>query len=398
MKIFKLFIKHILNNPMFIIMNLVIFFGFLIPARSMVNDSLSAEYQPRSYKIGVVNYDANQTVTNHFIDYLNQHGDTVPLEKDDLENEIDLLYSREIDYALTIPEGFSNSLLSNNQEMIPLEKNYSQNFGSVYVIDQVINNYIMNFNVAKAGLASDYTDEELGSVLNQLSETFKNDVTIKSSPTPANIDSIFYEGIYLIFSIYILLVMLMRFYSLPMMEGRKKAIAMRETMSSITDRNKMWQYFLASAVIGFVLWLLMVIVGIILVGFDNIMTDSGRLMTLASLANIIGLQGIAFFIATIVPNKNMFSFFQVIISLLIAFGSGVFVPRMFISGIFQTVVSIASPIWLVKTSELFMDNSNIDASIMSQYWQYFSIMILIGLVFYSLSFFIMKYRTLQQNN
>lgn len=396
MKIFKLFLKHVINSPVTIILNFILLLVILLPIYSVYQDLVQAEYEPKTYKIGIINHDSENLVTQHFLSYLDNEAELIQLDVNNPQEEADKLYTGEIDYALTIPADYGDSLL-NTEEGLPLEKNYSQNLEGVTVVDNLLYNYAMNFKLAKTSLGLNYQSQDLEIMLNRLSDNLSNTVEIKKSEVSINVDTLFYGQMFITYAAYIIIQILIMLYTLPMMEGRKAAIATREAMSSISDQEKLKQYFLASSFVGIVLWLIIMGIAAFLLGFENMTNALGLRLTLASVACLIGIQGMAFFLAMIITNKNTLTFVQTIVSLLITFGSGIFVPRIFISEIFQIIVSIASPIWLVKTSELLINNDYLSGEVMAQYWQYLGIMVLIGVAYYALSFFFFRYRTLHHS-
>lgn len=100
----------------------------------------------------------------------------------------------------------------------------------------------------------------------------------------------------------------------------------------------------------------------------------------------------AYFVAVMIPNKGMVSFMGNVISLVLAFFSGLFVPLEFVDKTAQSLVSIASPIWYMRTNKLIMELKEIQWDDMTQILQNFGIQLLIAIAFLGMSYIIQRHR------
>lgn len=89
-------------------------------------------------------------------------------------------------------------------------------------------------------------------------------------------------------------------------------------------------------------------------GIDTLTSSHGMLLVLSSFVSMLAIEQMAFFLATIAPNKGIITFMSTGISLFFAFTSGLFVPRDFVSPVMQQLAQVASPIWQVKTDEIIL--------------------------------------------
>ncbi len=107
---------------------------------------------------------------------------------------------------------------------------------------------------------------------------------------------------------------------------------------------------------------------------------------------MMGIQQIAFFIVTVASNKGMVSFLSTGVSLLVAFTSGIFMPRDFISPIMQQISQVATPVWQIKTDEIILSAETLSQSQYNTIFQYMGIQVLIGLAYMSLTYIYRKYK------
>lgn len=77
---------------------------------------------------------------------------------------------------------------------------------------------------------------------------------------------------------------------------------------------------------------------------------------------------------------------------MIAFFSGIFVPRLFIHPIGQQIVSLATPIWQITAIEKITDLQSFDWNSLQEILNYFGIQLLITLTYLSLSHIILQRR------
>lgn len=263
---------------------------------------------------------------------------------------------------------------------------------SVFV-DSFLDGYWRNLQIITASATNLHDDSAFESALVELSQAQSAHMAIRPLEQDVNIPLYSYSVWYLPVICYSLIAMLVSLYSKPMVASRQPAVAMREASSGLTDRQRLQSYFWASTTCALDLWLGFILFGGFFYGWTTFQNKAALLMTLASFCDLIGITGMSFFVATVMQNKNMVTFVQTLLSLLIAFGSGIFVTRDFVHPVMQTIASIFSPIWLVKTAEIVVTVSEMTEDHQRTVGMHQFIMVLIGLAYYALRLGVFYYRS-----
>lgn len=391
MKIFKLFYSLANAYRNNIIINIVILFAIAIPLSLIYTSNLNTSFDQVELKLGLVNHDQESLVTEHFVDYLSQQYDLVALP-DDEETIVDALYYENANYVLEIPEGFGDALL-HNDDLLPLEKRVGPERSSETYADILINNYITNFQYINTGTSDVNDPTAVNQTLQLVEESIADDIPVTTSEsTSLDADTIGFGMSFTHLTSYTMIMTLITVFGLPMISMRNPEIMKRDRLGGISTSRRNTELFLACNLFGFALWLAIMVIGGLVYGFDTLVSSHGQLLVLSSFIAIFGIQQMAFFIVTVAPNKGMVSFFSTGISLLIAFTSGLFVPRDFTSPIMQQIAQVATPIWQVKTDEIILSAENLSQKQMATIFQYMGIQLLIALAYMALTYIYRRYK------
>ncbi|MGH2097345.1 ABC transporter permease [Aerococcus urinaeequi] len=391
MKIFKLFysLANAYRND--IIINIVILFAIAIPLSLIYTSNLNTTFDQVELKLGLVNHDQESLVTEHFVDYLSQQYDLVDLP-DDEETIVDALYYENANYVLEIPEGFGDALL-HNEDLIPLEKRVGPERSTETYADILINNYMTNFQYINTGTDDVNDPTAVNQTLQLVGASIADDIAVTTSEsTRLDADTIGFGMSFTHLTSYTMIMTLITVFGLPMISMRNPEIMKRDRLGGISTSRRNTELFIACNLFGFALWLAIMVVGGLVYGFDTLVSSHGQLLLLSSFVAIFGIQQMAFFIVTVAPNKGMVSFFSTGISLLIAFTSGLFVPRDFTSPIMQQIAQVATPIWQVKTDEIILSAENLSQKQMTTIFQYMGIQLLIALAYMALTYIYRRYK------
>lgn len=152
MQVFKLYFK-IIKNIIPVILILGILFALGAFAYSSVKSGDTAYYETARVHVAVVNYDGEDFLTQNFLNYL---GDYCVLSSYFDEDELaDALNFGEVEYVLTIPEGFGKDLLAGKEVFV--EKNSTEKGMGSILTDNAVNRYL---GVAKSCLESNPAMDE----------------------------------------------------------------------------------------------------------------------------------------------------------------------------------------------------------------------------------------------
>lgn len=391
MKIFKLFYSLAYAYRNNIIINIVILFALAIPLSMIYTNNLDANFDQVELKLGLVNHDQENQVTDHFISYLEDQYEVVDMP-DEEEEIVDALYYQNANYVLEIPDGFGDALLA-NEDLKPLGKKVGPERSSETYADILIENYINNFQTLNAGTTDINDPEAVANTLQMVEDSIADDIEVTAAKT-TNLDAetIAFGMSFTHLTSYTLIMTLITVFGLPMISMRNPEILKRDRLGNITVGRRNTELFLACNVFGIVLWLAIMLVGGLLYGFDTLTSSHGQLLVLSSFIAMMGIQQMAFFIVTVASNKGMVSFLSTGVSLLVAFTSGIFMPRDFISPIMQQISQVATPVWQIKTDEIILSAETLSQSQYNTIFQYMGIQVLIGLAYMSLTYIYRKYK------
>lgn len=391
MKIFKLFYSLANAYISNIMINIVILFALAIPISMIYSNNLDSSFNQVEIKMGLVNHDQGNVVTDHFVDYLSDQNEIVDLP-DDEEAIVDALYYENANYVLEIPAGFGDALLEGD-DLIPLEKRVGPESSVETYADILINNYIRNFQYLNTGTTDINDPDAVNTTLQLVTDSIADHITVSTSEfTNLDPDTIGFGMSFTHLASYTMIMTLITVFGFPMISMRNPEIMKRDRLGDISTSRRNTELFLACSIFGLALWLLIMTVGGLVYGFDTLFSSHGQLLLLSSFVAMFGIQQMAFFIVTVAPNKGIVSFCSTAISLLVAFTSGLFIPRNFTSPVMQQIAQIATPIWQVKADEIILSAENLSPTQLNTVFQYMGIQVLIALAYMSLTYIYRRYR------
>lgn len=393
MQIFKLFYKLMRANWVVILVGFAILIAIILPVNIQFRNALSSEFEVRPSAIAIFNQDLDSPITDHLIDYLNERTTIVAVD-DAPEAIADAFYDRDISYALTIPEGFGQALVGPQEAYISLEKQVISSQMDEANVDFLLNSYLINARMASVNLGEAPSDEKLDAFFKQLDDNFsQSEVEILPSKSNEGVNNLMAFGSYFTtYSSYILIHTFITVFGYAMISMRNPEIVKRDRLSTMTEGKRFSQTLLGCISFSLIYWLLLMIIAAILYGPATLISEAGRWIVLSSLCSTFGIIGLAYFVVTVSKNKGIINFLATFLSLTVAFTSGLFVPRMFISPAIQQVASIFSPIWQVRTNEIILSSSNLSSRSLQEVFAFLAIQILIGLAYFAVSFVIQNHR------
>lgn len=393
MKIFKLFFSLVNAYRVRVLVNIVLLFALSIPLNLAYTSNLDATFDQVQMKFGLINHEPDHPVANHFISYLESQADVITIP-DKEESMADALYYKEANYIIEIPEGFGDALVA-NERLVPLQKTVGPEASEETYADIIIENYIKSFQIVNATGLDENNPEGLANLLAEVDQVVANSSDIQvATARETNLDAptIAFGMSFTHIASYLLIMTLITVFGLPMISMRDPEIMKRDRMGDITPRQRNTQLLLACNLFGLTLWLVMMVLGGFVYGFDTLMSTHGLLFLLSSFVAMLGVQQMCFFIVTVASTKGMVSFLSTGVSLIVAFTSGIFVPRQFVSPFMQQIAQIATPIWQVKTNEIIVSAETLTSAQMTNIFQNMGIQLLIAVAYLALTYIYRSYR------
>lgn len=143
MKVFKTCVKVTKRHLLILSLYLVIFTTMLLVFTGVMSSNSATQYEPSQTKIALINRDGDSPLLTGLRDFLAEKGELIPLEDDETALKDALIYG-EIQYAVIIPDGFTDAFLAG--EPVQAETMAVKMQASSVFCEQFVNQY---FTVAE---------------------------------------------------------------------------------------------------------------------------------------------------------------------------------------------------------------------------------------------------------
>lgn len=390
MPVFNLFFKIMKANRLRIGLLLLLFFAITVVTTKANSNRFTDTFKEEKAKLTIINKDEDSMASRHLIDYLAKRSELVEVGESE-EELADAFFDEQIDYALTIPAGYQESIMSIDKEVLPLEKESHNSIMAEARVNSLIQAYQTNMTLFRPNLSENAGEQELQKLLDQIGETLDHKIEILEGPKNSETSNLILWGtIYQPMMIYILMMIFITCFGIVELAMRQGEVVKRERTSLLKERDRLWQNILATTVFTMSCWLVLMTISGFMYGGSVLFSRIGLLLMLNSLVATLGIQAMAYLIGLLAPNKGMLSFLGNFVSLFLAFSSGIFVPQSIIPQVIQIPASIATPIWFVKGAGSLLSSSQLSASVLKEYWICIGVQVLIGLAYWSLALVIKR--------
>lgn len=347
MQVYKAFFKIIKKNLPEISIYIVVFLFFAVFLSSVGSNKNSEGFNQTKSKMVFINNDKDSKLIEGLKDYLNENARIVDVENNTQKLQ-DALFFREVEYILTVPEGFSQSLLSGNE--IQLEKTTVPDSATGMYIDLMINKYLNTAKIYKKNLQN-ISDEQL---INHIKEDLSNETHVNVNSFNSNKDSaksyVYYFN-YLSYSIFAVLILGV---CAVMLIFNNSDLRRRNISSPIKLKSINFQLVLGNFSFAILSWIVMISSSFILYK-EYMLTFRGFLLLLNSLIFTFAALSISFLIANVVKSRNAMSAAANVVALGSSFISGVFVPQEMLGKTVLTIASFTPTYWFIKANNDISD-------------------------------------------
>lgn len=388
MRLFKLFFKLARKYKFYYAFSVVFMVIFTLPFISLEPDSDQFEKIP----INISVIDKDQSIfSEDLINYLEDYGTIVPIN-DNPQEKSDALFYFKTDVILTIPRNWGEAVV-NKEEIPQIKKQITSDMELSYLMDNILYRYMKGIEVKRLGFDKRTTDSTIKSTLASLHQSLNTDLQVDIKQNQQTTSKVRQFGE--MFTHYIGYVALMTFIKVlggVHLSTQHKEIIKRDRMGAMNVFKRTSQLWLGSVVWAIIYWGVLMVVGGVLFGFGIFTQIQGQFYVLNALLSVLGVHALSYFIAILSKNEGVLSFLSIALSLMVAFFSGIFVPRAFIHTIGQYVVSITTPIWQVKAIEKIANITSYSWDQTQEIWIIFAIQLLIILTYFALSYIIQQRR------
>ena len=393
MKVFNLFFRMVRNFKVQIAMFIGLSVLLILPIKNEVGTQLDANYDAKQVDVTIIDEDQG-VVSEGLIHYLADKVNVVEVENTP-QKRLDAIFFEETDYILEIPAGWTDRILS--QETIPpFETQVGSDQQATATIETMLLTYVKSLEVSRLRLGVNPNAAKVKGLLSDLDDYLNGQVKMEQLQSSVDTDILVYGTYFQAFTIYSFIMIFVTVIGSIILSMRSPEVSKREWLGKNTEIKRTLQTWLASLCFAVIIWAFVQVIGIILFGTKVITDPKGLWIMLNSFICLLGVQSMAYFVAVVMPNKGMVSFMGNVLSLVLAFFSGLFVPIELVNKTAQSVVSIATPIWYIRTNQLILELKNYQWSDLSPIFQNLEIQLLIGVSFLGLSYMVQRHRLMNR--
>lgn len=341
MQVFKLYFKLLKSYKGVVILYFVIFLAVaLIMTKNLAYDSEVAMDETK-LDIMIVDED-KKTFGKALEEYFGSQHNLVDMEYDK-EKITDALYWRDLDYVLVIPEGFEESILSDEIDDMELQNMKVPGYYDAVYFESELSMYMGKL---KGLLAAGYSVEEAEEQLYALKEE-KTEVKIASFVNEKQNDSC---TVFFAYVPYLFITLGMNGIGLILIVFNEQKVKDRMECSCTTMKERIAGLTGGIMVFGLIM-MVVVIAAAGILSKGSIYTDNRFPYFLINMAAMLlfGLS-LGFFAGTIAKNKDAINGLVNVISLALCFLGGVFVPQEFFSDSIIKVAKFFPTYWYVATN------------------------------------------------
>lgn len=389
MKVFKLYFKIIKSNLPALLMYLGIFLGIFATVMTSF-DSTNQGIQYQEVDLAIVDYDQTK-LSQALVDSLSRQNSVKPLEDLDQSTINQKLFSQELDYVLFIEEGLSADFLS-GRTVAPVMYP-GVNPGANAIIDQQINTLLYLVDAYRQAYGGEIPEDRMDWVLNEVQVLLSEEVegALYQSPEQNrfNIITLHYFLIQMIYPL-IALGFIIVGYTITKLE--RNDVKRRDIVSGYSEIKRSRDIFLSSFLAMTIIWVLLFIIGLFFTKIDLLSSTRAQLMILSSYIHTMALTCIIILLANCLRSQKAMSVLGTIVSLVIAFSVGIFVPREIVWKPLNDFSRISPAYWDVSNQILLgLSPNGIEISY-QEVLQNISVMFLMGILAFVLTLILRKSR------
>ena len=349
MTVFKTYFKLLNKNKFIVIMYTVILLTF--GGFNMQTSEKSMSFTPSKPSVTIVNNDEEVGITKSLIKYIKKNCKN-PKIKQDNNSLDDALFYGDTNFIIYIPKNYHNDYMNNLNPNIEIKS--SGNYNAEYA-NMLLNKYLKVANAYKDSIRDE--DELVKYIDKTLSDNINVELTKHIDNSKIN-RAVFYFN----FESYSILACLIYIICIIQSIFNDINIRKRNIISSTNYRKNNRILLLSNIIYSLILWVFYLIMGLILLG-DIMFSSYGIILMINSLLFTICATVIAFFIGSIVTNKNAISGIVNVVALGSSFLCGAFVPLEYLPNSVINIAHLLPTYYYIKNNELLktIDKFNIES-------------------------------------
>lgn len=385
MKIFKNFIKVLFRGYKIPILLYIIIYAIIsIISTSANSNNMSEAFETKKINVSVIDND-NSTLSKGIIDYIDDTCTLIKLNENDINNLKDVVFYRKSCVVITIPKGFEESFLGNQE--LKLDKICLPDSSEVYIVDSYINKYL-NFTEAYIEQGFDY-DEALNLAKNDLQISINVNLVDKNKKELA---SFVYYYEYLPYPIIAILILCI---STVLVYYNGIDLKRRNTISPISLSSFNMQLLLGAFSVPLIIDIVFIAISFALYG-KEIFCLQGLIVIINFFVFSMVCLCMSFLISNLAKEKTI-SAISTVLSLGMCFLGGVFVPIELLGKGVRSIAIINPVYWYTKVNYLIGCTVTLNSAIIKESLYYMFIQICFAVAFFSVSLVVIKQKRVSKN-
>ncbi len=344
MQVFKAYFKIIKKNIPQMMIYLVIFAGLSIAFSRMGTGSAVEEFTGSKPNIAVFVRDKQSAVLDGLVAYLGKAAHIIPIE-DTQEARQDALFFRKVTYILQIPDGFTQSLLSDGS--IPAERTIIPDSYEAVYTDYLITRYCDAVSLYAQYLPGTAQGEIVSRVEADLAQTAAVTIKTEQSQTQTAPSSVYFFN-YFAYSLFAIIVLGVSSF---MISFQNRALKCRNSASPMSARSMNLQLILGNTLFALAAWLLLFILAFLMFG-KSLFNLGGIYYAVNTLTYTLVCVAISFLVGTLTQSRGAQAAIVNVLSLGLSFISGVFVPQAMLGESVLKIARFLPTYWYIRGNHL----------------------------------------------
>ena len=330
MQIFKAFMKVAKKLLPGLTTYIVIFLVIMLLMSSLANQPV-AQFETTKLSVVVLDED-NSQASKALTDYIASIHEIEELPAYDVQTLEDNLYYQNIDYVLTIKDGYEEKIKSGTTDGLFTNATSPQSFSAEYISVQ-LDQYVQTLKAyLEGGFSFDEAAEKTAAAVKVSTET----ETVSFGEENTGLTNKTYY--YYLYMPYIIPAILLSVLSRIIITLNKKDLRNRTSCSPVSSSKYNLQVILGSVLLCVAVWLLFIVILAFFSG-GEIFSEMGLYATLNSLIYLMISAGIAVLVSLLLHNNvNVVEMISNVLVLGMSFLCGIFVPLAYLG---ENVVAIA---------------------------------------------------------
>ena len=346
MRVFKLFFQLVRAYKLNFIIYGAVFIGMSLMF-VFVTTKEQQDYTELKTKVSIY-YDQETPLTTSLVNHLRTYTEVVDLPKNQID---DSLYYEVIEVAIFLPNDL-HQVAINNLETIEFQSNLN-NAVKTQTVSLQINKYLNSYRLLYEADSS-LTEEQITNKLNDI--LFK-----RAEAVIPNSDKKDTSGIKFFFNFasYIIFSTLFGSIILIITKMKRHHVYKRTVVASYSQSRFSIEISIASFVLSLAVMLFVFILALIL-DYNVFASYKGLLYFINLMLYTLAVTSISIALGFIINNEDVIGMFSVLLSLIMAFFSGAFIPLELLSHEVQTIGHIFPAYYFILNNNLISEMTSFD--------------------------------------